>query len=147
MPILIFRRKLTSYLMKTKLLMTISSIFMGLIGITLSFAPSEVLITLGQVSNDISILFIQLIGALYFGFAVVNWMAKGTLIGGIYSRPLIMGNFAHFLTAGLALTKASLSWKITSMYLYSATIFYVLFAIAFGYLLFANPLNNKKGTL
>jgi hypothetical protein len=48
---------------------------------------------------------IQLAGALYLGFAVLNWMAQGNVIGGIYSRPVAVGNVAHFSIGGLGLMR------------------------------------------
>jgi hypothetical protein len=135
----IFNRYQKRIIMNTKLLMTTSSVFMGLIGIALSFMPNEVLETFGQDPNEILTLTLQLTGALYFGFAMINWMTKAFIIGGIYSRPLSIGNFSHFFVAGLALLKASINGNTTSAYTYTMTIIYVLFAILFGYVLFTHP--------
>lgn len=129
--------------MNTKLLMTASSVFMGLIGIALSFMPNEIIETLGQVPNETSALTLQLTGALYFGFAMTNWMAKAVLIGGIYSRPLSIGNFSHFLIAGLALVKTSLNSNTSSTYIFTLTIIYVVFAILFGYVTFTHPIKTQ----
>ena len=128
--------------MNTKLLMTASSVFMGLIGIALSFMPNEVLETFGQMPNETLTLILQLTGALYFGFAMTNWMAKAVLIGGIYSRPLSIGNFSHFFIAGLALVKTSFNSNTTSTYIFGLTVIYVLFAILFGYVLFTHPIKK-----
>ncbi len=129
--------------MNTKLLMTASSVFMGLIGIALSFMPNEVLETFGQMPNETLTLILQLTGALYFGFAMTNWMAKAVLIGGIYSRPLSIGNFFHFFIAGLALVKTSFNSNTTSTYIFGLTVIYVLFAILFGYVLFTHPIKKS----
>lgn len=125
--------------MNTKLLMTTSSLFMGLIGITLTFIPDEVLKTLGQTPTSTLNLILQLTGALYFGFSITNWMAKTVLIGGIYARPLSIGNFSHFLIAGLALIKVSMNATIASAYIYALTVFYIIFAILFGYVFITHP--------
>ena len=125
--------------MNTKLLMTASAVFMGLIGITLTFVPDEVLKILEQVPNATLNLSLQLTGALYFGFAIMNWMAKTVLLGGIYARPLSIGNFSHFFIAGLALLKASVNANTASPYTYTLTFFYLIFAILFGYILFKHP--------
>lgn len=71
---------------------------MAILGISLEFAPHEIL-NYFEVSSagSITALFVQLTGALYLGFAMMNWMAKAVLIGGIYARPLAVGNFSHFL--------------------------------------------------
>lgn len=129
--------------MNTKLLMTASSVFMGLIGIAFSFMPNEIIKTLGQIPNETSTLTLQLAGALYFGFAMTNWMAKGVLIGGIYSRPLSIGNFTHFFIAGLALVKTSFNSNTSSTYIITLTIIYVVFAILFGYVTFTHPIKTQ----
>lgn len=130
--------------MNTKFLMIASAIFMGLIGITLTFMPDNVLTIMGQMPNGTLNLILQLTGALYFGFAITNWMAKTVLIGGIYARPLSIGNFSHFLIAGLALIKVSMNTTIANAYIYTLTAFYVLFAILFGYVLITHPKQRTK---
>lgn len=115
---------------------------MGLLGIILSFMPNEVLETLGQAPSGTLILTLQLTGGLYFGFAMTNWMAKTVLIGGIYARPLSIGNFSHFFIAGLAFIKASLNSNTASTYTYILTLIYVLFAILFGYVFITHPIKK-----
>jgi hypothetical protein len=68
----------------------------------------------------------------------MNWMAKTVLIGGIYARPLAMGNFAHFIIAAIALIKAVMK-KSDLEYLWLAAILYSTFAVLFGLVLFSNP--------
>lgn len=116
-----------------------SALFMGLLGIILSFAPDQVLLMLDQPINSTLLLLIQLLGALYFGFGIMNWMGKTVLIGGIYARPLSIGNFSHFTIAALALLKAGMKGNFTSTYLWALTILYILFSIAFGFVFFTNP--------
>lgn len=133
--------------MNTKLLMIASAVFMGLTGIALSFTPSEILEYLGQVPNPILTLTLQLMGALYFGFAVTNWMAKGNLMGGIYGKPLCIGNLAHFLIGGLALLKFAFnntdSNKTQTFFLILALIYLVL-GISFIYIFFTTPKSLKR---
>ena len=76
--------------MKTNLLMVVSSILLGLAGIVALFAPQELLAALHvPVTHPLPVV-IQLMGALYFAFALTNWTAKDSIIGGIYARPIIM---------------------------------------------------------
>jgi hypothetical protein len=96
---------------------------------------------LGSGVSDSIIL--QIAGALYFGFAMINWTAKGNLIGGIYSRPVAIGNFAHFLIGALALIK--LSFKTPAPhFVWIAAIIYSIFALLFGYVFFTNPVMKNK---
>ena len=127
--------------MNTKLLMTASAVVMGAIGIVLTFAPQEFAryCSLPEASTII----LQISGALYFGFAIINWTARANLIGGIYSKPVAMGNFAHFLIGGLALVKfATQNAGLISIWI--GVILYSLFAILFGYVSFTNPVLKNK---
>ena len=91
--------------MKTKLLMTSSALFCAIIGILLSFLPNEIAEYLSVEPTIITILFLKILSALYLGFGILNWMAKGTLIGGIYNRPIAIGNLMHFGVGAIALVK------------------------------------------
>lgn len=126
--------------MNTRLLMSASAIFMGLIGIALTFTAEELMTAAGQKPNELSILTLQFTGALYFGFAITNWMAKGVLIGGIYARPLSIGNFSHFFIAGLALVKfLSNNGSTSPIFMYGLAVVYIVFATSFGYVFVTHP--------
>ena len=124
--------------MNTKFLMISSAIVTGLPGITASFLPTEILKTIGVTPNELLTLFVQIAGALYLGFAIMNWMAKTLLIGGIYAKPLGMGNFLHFTVAAIALFKFAIH-NHGSIYIWVATIVYCCFAILFGLVVFTSP--------
>lgn len=64
----------------TTILMAGSALFLGIMGIILSFAPEQLLVLLDQASNPALILFTQILGALYFGFGIMNWMGKTVLM-------------------------------------------------------------------
>lgn len=115
-----------------------SSIFMALLGLFTSFLPAEILNAVGLTSTILPTLLLQITGALYLGFALMNWMAKTLLIGGIYSRPVCIGNFLHFTIAALALIKVAMNHPSLN-YVLIATIIYSLFAILFGVVLFTSP--------
>jgi hypothetical protein len=82
--------------MNTKLLMILSSLLMAGCGVLFQFFPHEILNYFNADSKGILPLLVQMISALYLGFAMMNWMAQSVLIGGIYARSLAMGNFLHF---------------------------------------------------
>lgn len=131
--------------MNTKLLMTLSSLIMGLAGIILSFFPHELLNYFTSGGEVIlSALVLQILGALYFAFAMVNWTAKANLIGGIYGRPIAIGNLLHFLVGALVLLKGYSSSHNTLIQL--ITITYVAFAICFGIVFLDTrfQINNKR---
>ncbi|MGN6543369.1 MAG: hypothetical protein ACTHKY_21350 [Ginsengibacter sp.] len=127
--------------MNTKLLMSASAFFLGSVGILLTFMPQEVSQMLLLVGSPI---LFQLLGALYFAFALLNWTAKGNLIGGIYSRPVAIGNFAHFMIGALALIKLILLQPFNFLSIFA--ILYLIFAILFGWVFFTNPVAKAKAT-
>ena len=113
--------------MKSQWVMTASALFMGAIGLALTFAPGELLARSDVTPAHLVMVAAQIAGALYLGFAILNWMARESTIGGIYNRPLAMGNFTHFFVAGAALLKGGF---------WIAGAIYAIFAIAFGVLIF-----------
>jgi hypothetical protein len=129
--------------MNTKLLMTASALLMAAGGAALLFVPHEILNYFGTPSAGIGILFVQLAGALWFGFAMMNWMAKTVLIGGIYARPLAIGNFTHFFIGALGSLKFAYAAQ-SSYAVWTFAVVYALFAILFGIVLFTHPLKTNN---
>jgi hypothetical protein len=86
----------------------------------------------------------QIIGSLYFALAILNWMSKGSLIGGIYGRPIAMANLTHFVIAGLALIKGILANPSLSYVIWSIAIIYSIFAIFFGIVAFRHPVSENN---
>jgi ATP/ADP translocase len=121
--------------MSTKVLLSASALVMGAMGVAGSFMPHEILRAMGAVPAGMLPLLVQLLAALLFAFAMVNWLARGSLIGGIYNRPVAVGNVAHFTIGALALVKASLAGEGNLV----LTIVYAVFAIGFGMVLFRSP--------
>lgn len=125
----------------TRIVMIASAAFMFLIGITATFAPDEILHALDASTSGSLPLLIQLLGALYLGSAMQNWMAKDSLIGGIYNRPLAIGNLTHFLVGALALVKVALRFPPDRLVLTMA-IAYALLAIGFAMTMFRSPVQR-----
>ena len=125
--------------MNTKLIMTLSAIVLGALGLSLSFFPAEINAYLNTEPNTTSTLFLQLLSAVYLGFALMNWMAKGTIIGGIYNRPIAIGNFMHFMVGTLALIKIVNHIDIHQEVIICLAVVYAIFAICFVYIFRTNP--------
>ncbi|SFB20787.1 hypothetical protein [Algoriphagus aquimarinus] len=130
--------------MNTKLIMTLSAIFLLSAGISLTFFPDLILDYLNLNPNQIVVFLLQLLGALYFGFGMLNWMNKGRPIGGIYNRPVAIANLSHFMIAGLALLKGLTSNPELQFTIWVIGIIYILFGFAFGVIFFRHPLNAKS---
>lgn len=129
--------------MNTKLLMISSALLMGVGGVLLQFLPHEILSYFQIAPTAVNALFLQMAGALYLGFAMMNWMAKAVLIGGIYARPLAIGNFVHFLVGALAFLKFAFAHD-GSLIVWTLAALYSLFGAAFGYVFFKHPRQVKN---
>jgi hypothetical protein len=126
--------------MNTKLIMSATAILFAVIGLSLTFAPDNVMHALGIDSSIPVRLLFQLLGAAYYAFAMLNWMAKGALIGGIYNRPIAVANVAHFLVGGLALTKAAFSHDQLPLIISVLAGFYMVAALVFYKVMSTHPL-------
>ena len=124
--------------MKPRMLMQSSALFMAILGIAASFLPQEIAARSGFRPDGFAIVLIQVTGALYLGFAILNWMARGNLIGGIYSRPVALGNFLHFSVAGIVLLKAMMTGQDAPV-LVAGGVAYSAFGLWFGLILFTHP--------
>jgi hypothetical protein len=124
--------------MNTKFLLGGSALVMAAAGIVASFLPHELLTALGAEPSRVLALLVQLFGALLFAFAMVNWTAKGAAMGGIYGRPIALGNLTHFVVGALALFKGALAGASDPLIIATGAV-YIGFAIAFGFALFRSP--------
>ncbi|MGB0395928.1 MAG: hypothetical protein ACPGC6_04085 [Flavobacteriaceae bacterium] len=128
----------------TKTLMTISAIFLAVNGFGFSFFPNEISVLLTNDDNHFFILILQILGALYLGFSYINWMSKNSLIGGIYNKPILIGNTLHFLSASMAMIKLVFKFENNLQLIIPYTMIYCLFSLFFGYVFFSNPFSNKS---
>lgn len=91
--------------MNSKFLLLSSAVFLGIFGIALSIFPAETAAYAGIDMGPVSVVSLQLLGAALLGFALLNWMSRNSIIGGIYGKPLLIANLVHFLMGSLALIK------------------------------------------
>jgi uncharacterized protein YbjT (DUF2867 family) len=121
--------------MKTRALMAASALFQAIMGIAALFAPDEILRASGIPSSPFLPPLIQLCAALLLGFAMTNWMVKGSRVGGIYNRPIALGNLLHFAVGAITLDRFALrgheAWPVLAL-----AAIYTLFALAFGVVVF-----------
>jgi len=127
--------------MNTRFLMSLSAAFFAMLGAGLTFLPQEILAHVGALSDGTVVLLMQILGALYLGFAMLNWMNRGSHIGGIYGRPVSMPNFLNSAIGGAALVK----WVITDQFALEVAVMaliYSLFTVWFGLVVFTHPANE-----
>jgi ATP/ADP translocase len=124
--------------MSTKLLLGASALILGAAGVAGLFAPHELLRAFGVPPAATLPLLVQLLAAMLFAFSMMNWTAKGSLIGGIYNRPLALGNLTHFAIGAITLLKAVAGGGTNAVVLATAVI-YALFAAGFALVFFRSP--------
>jgi hypothetical protein len=124
--------------MNTRWLMIGSAVVLAALGLVASFVPREILLRLGSQGAPLETLLVQITGALYLGFAMFNWMARESLLGGIYGRPVVFGNFMHFMVAAFALLKALIAGPRPPVLIAAASLYWV-FCLAFGWVSFTPP--------
>ena len=129
--------------MNTKLVLGASGFFMAAAGIAASFLPHEILRALEIQPTGLLPVIVQLLGAALFAFGLVNWTARGSLIGGIYNRPVAIGNLTHFIIGGLALLKAAAAYH--RLGLWAAAIVDLGFAVAFAMIFWTSPVKKAAG--
>lgn len=125
--------------MNTKIIMKSSALLLGFTGLMLTFFPQELSENLGYSESGMVTRTLQVIGAMYLAFGMMNWMARKSLIGGIYNRPIAIANMTHFMMVGIMLTK----WKIGDLDLpdgfWAMVLIYLFFAAVFIKILFTTP--------
>ena len=83
--------------------MTVSAIGFAAFGLALLFAAEEVSGWLAPAAVDHPLM--QLLGAALLGFAAMNWIARGSALGGIYGRAVVAGNQTHLTIGAILLVK------------------------------------------
>lgn len=123
--------------MSSRILLTVSALFLGIAGAGLLFMPAELLAHVRQPQARILVLFVQSVGAAYLAFAMLDWMSRGSTIGGIYGRPLVVANLALFLITGLSLVRWALDGGPPGIVIFAVV--YAGLAVAFGAALLRGP--------
>jgi hypothetical protein len=127
----------------TRLLMTASAAVMAAAGIAGSFLPDEILAGLGVARGGPSTTIMQVLASLWLAAAMTNWMARGNAFGGIYGRPIAVGNLTHFAIGGITLAKM-VAGGGAPLPLVVAAVVYTVFAAAFAVVMFsAGPVSGS----
>ena len=112
---------------------TASALTLAAMGAALLFAGKEVCDAVFR-RPDVEPL-ASLFGAALVAFGAMNWIAKGSTLGGIYGRAVVVGNHWHFVVGAIVLLKHGVVaggsvgfWLLTSVYVLGAGLFsYLLF--------------------
>ncbi|HVG24346.1 MAG TPA: hypothetical protein VND45_09355 [Thermoanaerobaculia bacterium] len=125
---------------RTKAIMTFAAVACAAGGLAASFLPEELLRWSGATASGFLPIVVQLYGSALLGFAMLDWMAKESTIGGIYNRPIAIANLLHFVSGAFALLKYAT--RATPPLVIGATAAYALLAVAFALIMFTSPVKH-----
>ena len=132
--------------MHGRLILTLSAFILFAVGGAALFAGDELARLFDAGGSKGLSLAIQLTGCGLLGFAALNWMSRGNRIGGIYARPIGIGNLLLFTTASLTIGKAALAGNLPVIVTAAGVILAVL-AIGFAWLVFVHdPVATNSGS-
>jgi len=106
---------------------------LGGAGAALLFAPRELAAAIGATGPDVVF---QLLGATLLALASMNYIARGSALGGIYGRAIVTADQVHFTIGAIALCKYALREPMPPV-LDLIVIAYVAAAAFFNVLLFS----------
>ena len=89
----------------TDVIMRVSAFLLGGMGFILLFTPAESASALGWGDGEIAP---ALAGAGLLAVAILDWMGRTAVYGGIYGRPIVMANLMLSLVGGLTLLNGQL---------------------------------------
>ena len=108
-------------------------------GLGLLFAPDAILPRLIPGYPTSGLWFGQLLGAAWLALAVLNWLSRASLLGGIYGRPVVGPNAAFYFIATMVLIKAA-SAQTMPAWIWIVMFPVVLMAGVYAWLLFRGPM-------
>ena len=117
--------------------MEATAIALGLVALTLLFAPELVLVRIAIDPVRALLPLAQLYGAALFGLAMTTWMARTMLLGGIYGKAIVTGGFAHSFSGAFVLVHALRATPSNAL-LWGAFALYAIVASGFGILMFGS---------
>jgi hypothetical protein len=107
---------------------TLSAFCLGGLGALVLFAPEETARVLGAPVAGGP--FMPLLASALLGLGAMNWIARGSMLGGIYGRSVVVSNQVHFTIGALVLLKHGVAvgasvacWTIAVLYLMGALFF------------------------
>ncbi|MEO7794409.1 MAG: multidrug DMT transporter permease [Thermoanaerobaculia bacterium] len=133
--------------MPTKWMMSAIAVAMGLAGLAATFLPEEIVAWSGRTSDGtgdaIATLLVQVAGGLYLGFAMLNWSVREMVVGGIYNRPVVLGNLLHLTVVGLTLLRTVAAGERRPAWI-AASLLYLIFGVWFARVLVSSPASHTS---
>ena len=116
-----------------------SAILLTAGGVALLFAPEEIVALLaGSDELPMTALLGQLLAAAWLGLAALNWLTRGSVLGGIYGRPIVLANASLYFISAMVLLDAPKGAAVWIGFVLAAAM-----AAAYGALLFRGPFTGQ----
>ncbi len=115
--------------------------FLALVGLVLLFASDEVLPHVVPDVPATASWIGQLIAAGWLGLAVLNWVSRSALLGGIYGRPVVLTNALFYFIGATTLLKVMSAQEHLAVLRWIAGPV-AMFAGVYGWLLFRGPIRT-----
>jgi hypothetical protein len=106
--------------------------------IGLLFAPEEILAWAGAPPSTLDSALLQLLGSASLGFAMLDWMQRHSIVGGLFGRPVVVANLAYAGSAALVLAHVAMDTGFAAP-LGAALLVYGSLALAFALKLVSGP--------
>jgi hypothetical protein len=124
-----------------------SAAVLALAGAALLFAPDAVVPALAPGFPPgalwLAQLLAQLLAAAWLGVAVLNWLQRATLLGGIYGRPLVFANVVLYFVGGMAVLRG-LREPGAPRALWLVAVPMTLLAVVYGALMLRGPFDPLR---
>lgn len=87
----------------------------------------------------------QLLAAALLALAALDWLSRGSLLGGIYGRPVVLANTAFYFIAATALLRRAVGSDVPAAF-WVVAVPVVVFAGVYGWLLLRGPAERDLRT-
>lgn len=127
--------------MASTVVSSVSALILGIAGLALLFAPDVVLPAVVPAFPRSAVWLGQLLAAGWLGLAILNWLQRRLVLGGIYGRPVVLANLVLYPVSALSLLRALVAGTAPPL-LWPAFGIAGLMAIAYGALLLLGPFDH-----
>lgn len=131
-------------MLNTAHLMRASALLLLIAGLSLLFAADMILpLSVAGFPADAAWLG-QLPGAAWLAVAALNWLNKGSRLGGIYGRPVVLTNAVLYFVSAMVLLKVAALPEAPALVVVGAIVS-VVFAALYAWLMFrASPVDAGR---
>ena len=127
--------------MNSKVVLVASAAVLLATGLVLNFAPDETAAWLGAPPSPVVSVILQVLAAALLGMGFLNYFSRANMIGGIYGRPLALGNLLIFAISAIVLGRGAHGSTI----LLTAAAVAAILALAFAWRIFiADPIAEQE---